>query len=141
MAKLYLDSNIVIRLVEQKTPAWQVLAAQLAALAGGDSLYVVSDLVHMECLVKPLALGDTAMRALYEAYLDTLDVVALTRSVCVRAAGIRARHRFGTPDALHLAAAIEAGCDAFVTSDRRLSGFPEIEVALIAVDAESVGQE
>jgi len=95
----------------------------------------------MECLVKPFALGDTAMRGLYEAYLDTLDVVALTRPVCVRVAAIRAAHRLETPDALHLAAAIEAGCDAFVTGDRRLFGFPDIEVQLIAPGAEETGQE
>jgi predicted nucleic acid-binding protein len=139
MARLYLDSNIVIRLVEQETPAWEALAARLATLGGADSLYVVSDLVYMECLVKPLALGDAGLRAAYEAYLDALDVVALTRPVCVRAAAIRAKHRFETPDALHLAAAIEADCDAFATGDRHLCGFRDIEVALLPAGAERTG--
>jgi hypothetical protein len=75
MARLYLDTSVVIPLVEQRTPTWQALAAHLAALAGADSLYVVSDLVHMECLVKPFSLGDTAMRGLYEAYLDALTLL------------------------------------------------------------------
>jgi len=100
--------------------------------AGADSPCVASDLVYMECLVKPLATGNAALRGAYEAYLGTLTVVPITRAVCFRAAEIRAAHRFETPDALHLAAAVEAGCDAFVTADHRLGGFPDLPVALIA---------
>jgi len=81
------------------------------------------------------------LRRACEAYLDALGVVALTRPVCIRAAAIRARRRYETPDALHLAAAIEANCDAFVTGDRRLSGFPDIEVAVIAPEPEPEGQD
>jgi len=141
MARLYLDSNVVIGLVEEDTRPWEGLSARLEALGGADAIHVVSDLVYMECLVKPLALGDAALRLAYETSLDALDVIALTRPVCVRAAAIRATHRFRTADALHLAAAIEAGCDAFVTGDQRLSGFLDISVALIAPDAEQTGPE
>ena len=96
----------------------------------------MSDLVYTESLVKPLALGAAGLRAAHETYLDAPDVVALKRPVCVRATAIRARRRCRAADAIHLAAATEAACDAFVTSGRRLSGFADIEVALIAPGAE-----
>ena len=56
-----------------------------------------------------------------------------------RAAAIRGGHndpaippaqqrRYGLADALHLAAAIESGCDVFLTNDNQLANFPDITV-------------
>ena len=56
-----------------------------------------------------------------------------------RAAAIRGGHtyptippvqprRYGLADALHLAAAIESGCDVFLTNDNQLSNFPDMTV-------------
>jgi len=53
MARLHLDSNIVIRLVEGGAGTREALASRIAALSGTDSPHVVSDLVYMECPVKP----------------------------------------------------------------------------------------
>jgi len=131
MARLYLDSNVVISLVEEEPRVREILAGRLADLGGVNAGCVISDLVYLECLVKPLAIGDSALLEAYEAYVSTVDVVALTRAVCRRAAAIRATHRYQTPDALHLAAAVEAGCDSFVTADARLAGFPGIPVVLL----------
>ncbi len=36
--------------------------------------------------------------------------------------------RYGLADALHLAAAIESGCDVFLTNDDQLANFPDITV-------------
>jgi predicted nucleic acid-binding protein len=36
--------------------------------------------------------------------------------------------RYGLADALHLAAAIESGCDVFLTNDNQLATFPDIIV-------------
>ncbi|WP_091334734.1 PIN domain-containing protein [Allochromatium warmingii] len=44
----------------------------------------------------------------------------LNRYVFEHATELRAQHRLATPDALHLAAAIDAGCEEFWTNDRRL---------------------
>ncbi|MBW3539280.1 MAG: hypothetical protein KY476_03345 [Planctomycetes bacterium] len=63
----------------------------------------------------------------------------LTGAMHTRASAIRGGHRYpavapsqpkryGLADALHLAAAIEAGCDVFLTNDHQLSNFPDITV-------------
>lgn len=36
--------------------------------------------------------------------------------------------RYGLADALHLAVAIESGCDVFLTNDNQLANFPDITV-------------
>ena len=133
VAAAYLDSNIVIPLVEALGERRLRFADRLARLLGANAVYVVSDLVRMECKVKPLASGDGRL------VLEIDRFLASVRFVCVslpsesfdRAAEIRARFRYRTPDALHLAAAIEAECDLFVTADRRLSTFTEIPIVLL----------
>jgi predicted nucleic acid-binding protein len=46
----------------------------------------------------------------------------------LQASDLRATYTLRTPDALHLATAIVAGAEAFVTEDRRLSNIPAIRV-------------
>jgi predicted nucleic acid-binding protein len=59
-----------------------------------------------------------------------------------RASAIRGSHaysavppaqpkRYGLADALHLAAAIEAGCDVFLTNDNQLATFPDITIEVL----------
>ena len=60
-----------------------------------------------------------------------MRVLLLTGAVCDRAAELRAKYRFKTPDAIHLAAAIEHGCDRFLTNDVKLQSCSEIVVDLL----------
>lgn len=131
---VFADSNIVVYLIEQP-PDWGPRAAGYidAVLASGDRI-VVSELVRMECRIRPLATGDTATLAAFERFFvsQRVDLVGISRAVCDRAAVIRAQHRIRPLDALHLAAAIENGCTRFVTHDRRLAAFPDVAVDLLS---------
>jgi predicted nucleic acid-binding protein len=49
-----------------------------------------------------------------------------------RAARLRATHRLKTPDALQVAVASQAGCEAFLTNDRALRRVTEINVLVLA---------
>jgi predicted nucleic acid-binding protein len=59
------------------------------------------------------------------------ETVGLTDSVLDLAASIRARFGFRTPDAIHLAAAMAAHCDQFLTNDRSLRAFSEVTVVVV----------
>jgi len=59
-----------------------------------------------------------------------------------RAAAIRGRDlhpaippakpkRYGLADALHIAAAIESGCDLFLTNDNQLANFSDIAIEVL----------
>lgn len=130
----FADTNIVIYLVQQP-PVWGPRAtAHVNTLVEGGDRIVVSDLVRMECLVGPLAAGDTETLALFDRFFasEGVQVVEISAMVCNRAAAIRARYRFRAMDALHLAAAIEYGCQRFLTSDSRLGDFSEITVEVLS---------
>jgi len=133
MLAVYLDASVVIPLVEGTPEEKPRLRMRVAQRAGDDAVQVISDLVRMECQVKPLALGDDRLLQDFAGFFASpaLVCVGLTPAVCDRAAHIRAQHRYRTPDALHLAAAIEAHCDLFMTGDARLASFPDILVCLL----------
>lgn len=77
----------------------------------------------MECRLRPVREGDHVLTQRYDAFFATAGHVwaPMDRTVFDRATGLRARYRLRTPDALHLAAAIESGCEQFWTHDSRLA--------------------
>jgi predicted nucleic acid-binding protein len=127
-----LDTNIIIYLIEQ-TPGWGPRAtARINALRASGDRIAVSDLVRLECRVKPMATNDLLTLADFDKFFATADLLLpLTTAVCDRATTIRARYRFKLGDALNLAAAVEAHCDTFLTNDGRLSRFPDITVEVL----------
>lgn len=127
---VYLDSNIVIYLIEQPAQFAARASARIAALAAAGDRVVVSDLTRLECRVAAVATGDQVTLAQYDAFFSQAveRVMPLTSAVVDRATIIRGQHRFKTPDALHLAAAVEAGCQVFLTNDARLSGFRDLVI-------------
>ncbi len=142
MSRLYLDTNVVIRLVEDEPAQREGWPVRLAAV-GLAATVVVTDLVRLECRVKPMASGDAALLDAYARYFASphVTVVGLPTPVYDRATEIRARFRYGLADALPLAAAIEAGCEAFVTGDRALADFPDLRVVVVPMAAEESGPQ
>lgn len=80
-----------------------------------------------------MALNNIAVLAQYDAFFAHPDVqvVPLTAAVCDRATEIRARQRFQLGDSLNLAAAVEAGCNIFLTNDTRLNAFTGLTIEVL----------
>lgn len=116
---VFLDACIVIYLVEANEAFSHQIAT--AMQASGPTLFCVSDLVRLECLVGPLRANDTDRRVAYEQQFEVLRVLEITREVFDLAAHLRARHGLKTPDALHTATAIHHGCAELWTGDGRLA--------------------
>jgi predicted nucleic acid-binding protein len=130
---LFLDTNIVIYIVEGHTKFGLPSQIRLStARASGDTV-MISDLTRMECLVGPLQAGNSVLEAAFRIFFASpgVQVVSITHLVCDRAALIRAKNRFKPMDALQLAAAVEHGADVFLTNDVRLSSFPNLTVELL----------
>ncbi len=58
----------------------------------------------------------------FTEFIASTEDLELHRGVFERAAELRAKQRLKTPDAIHLATALEHGCDEFWTNDSRLQG-------------------
>ena len=68
---------------------------------------------------------------MYDQYFAACHMAPLDRKVFDLAARFRVENRLKTPDALHLAAATVAGCDAFWTNDRRLLAAAHDEIQVV----------
>ncbi len=128
---VYLDTNGFIYSVERIEPYRTLLEPMWQRARAGEFDIVSSDIVVLETLVKPLRDGDTVVEMLLRALFDAQEVslISATRELWEGAARIRADTRLKTPDALHAATALQAGCALFVTNDtdfRRVQGLPVI---------------
>ena len=103
----------------------------LAAAEGGRCRLVASVLARMEVLVVPKRHHREDLcqryRDLFDAF-PNLAVLPIGPEITEIAAGLRATHNLRTPDALHLATAIQAGAKAFVSEDRRIRVVVDMEV-------------
>lgn len=129
----YCDSVILIYYLDTVGPFNVRATNRLTTLLAAGDRIAASDLSRLECRVKPIRLGHSAVLTRFDTFftLPDVQIVPLTTAVYDRATDIRARHSFRTTDALHLAAAIEAGCGSFLTHDLRLSKFTDIPVELL----------
>ena len=119
MRKIYLDTCCVIYLIEEVPGFSEPTRLYLARNA--DSLLCLSPLVKMECLVKPMAEQSVTLIEDYELFIDKQIWLSVTDQDFTLATRLRATKRIKTPDALHLAIAINSSCDEFWTNDDRLS--------------------
>ena len=95
---------------------------------------ITSTLTLLELSVQPLRLNRPDIARDYRTALEqmeNLELVSLDADVSVVAAGLRARHGVSTPDAIQLAAALQAGATAFLTNDKRLARVDELCVVLL----------
>lgn len=123
--RLYLDSNVFIYAFEAQTDAVRGATAQLLREVHAQHVSAVTSLIsRAEVLVRPLRLKQGELADRYRALLSGAGAVVLygvDESVVDRAAELRAEYPvLKLPDALHIATAMQVGCDAFVTGDRRL---------------------
>jgi predicted nucleic acid-binding protein len=129
----YIDSVILVYYYDHVGHFQTRASRWLSSFQGAGDTFAVSDLVRMECRVMPLRLGNLAKLATFDNFFADPDVhhIPLTPAIFDRAAKIRALYNFKTPDAIHLAAAVESGCDRFLTHDARLGRFTGINVEIL----------
>ncbi len=119
MERIYLDSCVVIYLVERHPLYEPRLRARLESLREAE--LAVSPLVRLEVLVRPLRDGDEALVQLYRLFLAEQLMLDMPEEVYDAALSLRTQHTLKTPDALHLATAQFHNCSQFWTNDDRLA--------------------
>ena len=118
-----LDTAVFIYYIEERPLYLPLVESIFEALDEERLLGLTPTVTLLEALVVPLRAGNLALAEQYERLLSQsrgLLLLDLDRSLVRLAAQLRAYEGLKTPDALQLAAALRAGCTAFVTNDRKM---------------------
>ena len=131
--RLYLDANPIVYSIEG-VPAFRLAALDWVERAEADGVVITSRLSRLECRVKPLRDGNMDLLELFEGFFarKSLELVEVTAEVIEAATQLRATHNFRAPDAIHLASALAAKADVFLTGDRNLARCPDLKVEVLA---------
>lgn len=124
MARLALDSAILIYVLNAEAPLHRAARKLLEAVEAGDHYAVWSTVAVAELLVHPIASGQAdyiaRARQLVLEFPNS-QVVPVSDSIAEYGAALRARFpSLRLPDALHVATAVQSKAEAFVTNDAKL---------------------
>jgi len=132
--RLGLDTAPFIYFLERNPAYVTVVREVVRRISTGVLSGHTSTITLTEVLVQPLRLGNAALAQRYRRFLSrsrNLSLEPISASVAERAADLRARYGLRTPDALQVAAALGAGCDAFLTNDGQLQRVTELRVLVL----------
>jgi predicted nucleic acid-binding protein len=132
--RLYLDANPIVYSIEG-VPEFRLSALswiERAEVAQGA--VITSRLSRLECRVKPLREGNAELLERFEGFFsrEGLELVEVSAEVIERATDLRAKQHFRAPDAIHLASALLAKADVFLTADRDLEKCPGLTVEVLS---------
>jgi predicted nucleic acid-binding protein len=121
--RVYLDTNIFIYAVEAVAEYAAAVEALFDLIEGGEIEAATSELTLAEALAKPFEAGRPDSAQVYEAMLapsSWLTVLPVERAILIEAARLQAALTLRLPDAIHVATALAAGCNALLSNDRRI---------------------
>jgi len=131
--RLFLDTAPVIYHVEGAAAYQPLTDFVFQRISNGTCEAATSPITLAECLVHPFQQRDVA---LVQQFRQVLTTEAHTRYTSLDAAAesaaeLRARYNLSLTDAFQIAAALAAGCDAFLTNDLRLKRVQELAILVL----------
>ncbi len=129
-----IDTAPLIYYVEENLTYLPTLDPFFSALAQHRFQIVTSMISLVETLVHPLRTDDAILAKQYRALLlttDGLTTLPITPAIADYAAQLRASFAVRTPDAIQLAAAVQAGATVFLTNDARLQRVSTLTVIVL----------
>jgi len=131
---LYIETAPFIYYTENRAGYFDKMAEIFGYVNQGEVRIITSALTLTETLMKPLQNDDKVLVDQYRTmFYQTrgITTVGITPKIGDRAAVLRAKYNLKTPDALHVAVAIDVGCDALLTNDLELKRVTELTVLLL----------
>ena len=129
--RVYLDANVFIYLVEGSLEFEAKLAEIRQCIFHAECEFVTSELTLCEVLVRPFRQSNAALVDEFRALIERSEAFELkptTLQTYIRASLYRAQLGLKTPDAVHMATAVESNCDVFVTNDKPMKAPQQIKM-------------
>jgi predicted nucleic acid-binding protein len=131
-ATVYVDTAPVIYSVETNPDYWALLQPLWTKSQASQIDIISSELLLLETFVFPLKNNNTELVAIYEElFTDDIQLLEITQRILRSAAQLRSVSNLKTPDAIHAATALDAGCTIFLTNDSGLRTVPGLSVIVL----------
>lgn len=130
---IYLDAAPIIYAIEKISP-YDALLQPLWQSRETTSPYLVgSELLLLETLVKPVAVGDFLLQQAFRSFLSAREIklIPITASILETAVSLRATYKLKTPDAIHAATALAMDCRMLITNDAVFERVPNLSVVVL----------
>ena len=132
VSRIGFDTSPIIYFVESNPNYVDVMRSIFQQVDSGTLTGCTGMITLSEVLVKPLQNGNRFLADAYRTILfnsRNFYIVPIDAAVAERAAELRSRYKLKLPDALQVVAALEAGCNAFLTNDRHyLKSITELNI-------------
>lgn len=132
--RLYIETAPLIYYVGEN-PLYVTKMDAIIATIEDRTIEAFSSVITLtEVLTHPVKLGNTRLEQEYRDILlhsGEFRLLPITSRIAESAATLRARYNLRTPDVLHVAAAIDARCDAFLTNDTGIKRVTEIAILVL----------
>jgi len=131
---VFIDTAPLIFFIE-KNPKYSAIVKPVVALIdSGQAKGLTSTITLLEVLVLPLREGNKKLADAYRSILlssKNLETCEISNAISEKAAALRAKYGFKTPDSIQLATAIIRRMDYFLTNDLALKQVNEIKVVVL----------
>ncbi|MCF6344689.1 MAG: type II toxin-antitoxin system VapC family toxin [Devosiaceae bacterium] len=132
---VYFDTNIFIYILEGSEEYASQIESIHMAIKSREFSIVTSEIIFTEIL--PLHVKQDAQEKIklsidFLSEVGAFKLVAADRDICIQAGFLRGKIGMKTPDALHVATAMQEGCDVFLTNDSKIKTPVGIDLVLIS---------
>ena len=129
--RVAVDASIFIYQFEQHPQFEPLCSVLFDGISTRQLQLTTSTITVSEVMIKPVQLSDTEVVTLYEGVftgLPNFTLLDVDYVIAKLAAYIRAHYRILLPNAIHIASALQAKADVFITNDEQLKTIREIKV-------------
>lgn len=121
--RIFIDTAPLIYFIEDHPLYRDVLRVLMDHVDSGQVILISSTLTLIEVLVQPIRKQRYDLFEKYEQILThsgSISLFSLDALTAGKAAEIRAKYNFKTPDSIQLATALNFSADLFLTNDKQL---------------------
>ncbi len=125
---LALDTVILIYFLERQPIFYSTVREIFRGIEAHRFSAVISSLIFAELLVPAYKAGKPEEATRLQQVLSDfphLEIVPISSTIAAGAARLRAGYGIRTPDAIHIATALDRGAAGFITNDRKLQRLEE----------------
>jgi predicted nucleic acid-binding protein len=136
ITSLFIDTAPIIYYIEAHPQFGPLTKNIFDAVLSGRIIAFSSVVTLTEVLPKPIESGDEKLARRFSEFLErgkNLGLLEITAAIAKQAGKLRGHYpALRALDAVQLAAALDAGADAFLTNDKKLQRVKEIKVLVLA---------